>query len=60
MIVTIDNALKMIFLLIAIVYTFSNAIKAKRGHPIKGFNIVLMAIGIVGFIAMLLGWISFS
>lgn len=46
--------LKALFLLIGIVYTFSNVGKMLffRHNNITGFQIWMMAIGIVGFITM--------
>lgn len=42
--------LKCIFLLVAIMYTFSNIVRAFRNQPISNTQIILMAAGIVGFI----------
>lgn len=55
----LKNILRIIFLLLAIIYGFANTIKAIRGHNISAGAISLMAIGIVGFIAIQFEWIKF-
>lgn len=52
------NILRIIFLLLAIVYGFSNTIKAVRGQRIGSIAVWLMAIGIVGFIAIQFDWVN--
>ena len=42
--------LKFVCLVVGIVYGFSNIVKAKRGQGIGFIQIVLMALGIVGFV----------
>lgn len=55
----INTILKIIFLLLAIMYGFSNVVKAFKGLEINDVQIMLMAIGIVGFIAFQLEWLAF-
>ena len=42
--------LKFICLVVGIMYGFSNVVKATKGHAIETAQIVLMALGIVGFV----------
>lgn len=44
--------LKCIFLLMTIVYTFSNIVKAVRGQHIGAFGLWAMGIGIVGTVLL--------
>lgn len=55
----INTNLKIIFLVIAVAYTYSNTVKTFRGQGISSRNIFLMAIGIVGFIAFQFEWLVF-
>lgn len=47
---TLFLILKTIFLLVGIVYTFSNVVKAFRGKYISALTIWVMAIGITGYL----------
>ena len=42
--------LKLVCLLVGVIYGFSNTVKATRGQGIGFIQIVLMALGIVGFV----------
>lgn len=44
--------MKIIFLLYAIVYGFGNIVRAFRGTAIHSLQLVLMSVGIVGFIVI--------
>ena len=55
----INTILKIIFLIIAVIYFYSNTAKVFRGQAISSFQIILMAIGIVGFIAFQFNWLVF-
>ena len=57
--IILKNILTIIFLLLAIVYGFTNIVKAFRGQRISSIEIWLMAIGIAGFIALHSGLIKF-
>ena len=46
------DLLKYICLFLAIIYTFSNTVKAFRGLPISSPQLWLMGIGIVGYLIL--------
>ena len=53
----IRTIFKIIFLVLAIVYTFSNIVKTIRNQNLEASPIWMMAIGIVGFLAIQLEWV---
>jgi len=55
----INTILKIIFLIIAIMYSYSNTARICKGQGVSGSQIFLMAIGIVGFIAFQFEWLVF-
>ena len=55
----INTILKIIFLIIAVAYGYSNTARIFKGQGVSGFRVYLMAIGIVGFIAFQLEWLVF-
>ena len=44
--------LKYLFLFTAIIYAFANIVNAFRGNKVFGSQLVLMALGIVGYLIM--------
>ena len=55
----INTILKIIFLIIAIAYCYSNTARIFKGQAVCSFQIFLMAIGIVGFISFQFEWLVF-
>lgn len=55
----INTILKIIFLIIAVAYSYSNTARVFRGQSVSSVQVLLMAIGIVGFIAFQFGWLAF-
>lgn len=55
----INTILKIIFLIIAIKYSYSNTARALKGQSVSSECITIMAIGIVGFIAFQFEWLAF-
>lgn len=55
----INTILKIIFLIIAILYSYSNTAKICKGQAVSNAQMLLMAIGIVGFIAFQFEWLVF-
>lgn len=51
--------LKIIFLIMAVMYGYSNTAKVFKGQRVTGIQIFLMALGIVGFVSIHFEWIVF-
>ena len=55
----INTIFKIIFLIIAIKYSYSNTARALKGQYVSSGSITIMSIGIVGFLAFQLEWLAF-
>ena len=55
----INIVLKIIFLIIAIMYTYANTARVIRGQHVSSAQLFSMAAGIVGFITFHFEWLVF-
>mgnify|MGYP003296720318 CR=1 FL=1 len=55
----INTIFKIIFLIIAVAYSYSNTARICKGYAVSSAQVLLMAIGIVGFIAFQFEWLVF-
>jgi hypothetical protein len=55
----VNTILKIIFLIVAIAYSYSNTARIIKGQGVSSVQVFLMAIGIVGFIAFQFEWLVF-
>lgn len=51
----INKIIFLVFVFLAITYSFSNLCKAVRGQNISAKNIMIMALGLVGMLAYFMG-----